>query len=338
MMVAEMSLADEKKTQEGEIYGASKVADAEALALAALKAAEEAKRAAERLKDLRACLAYLQDEKSVPSKNLEEKPAIKEEPPVVEERDETAKELVVETKPEETKALEPEASAATSAPTSILKSEAPADKDETQKKEVRLSPDTIVETEENSPKELPVADKDLLESLLDAVGVDKACGLEFEEEAAIPNHNARYAVLAGSDPFGGSLPIRTAAARAAARSNQATPTRAPVATPEPATPTVEPVESPLVAESEAAVPVAAEAAVAAETPVEATTTDPAEKTTAAPEEEDSIVEKKGPKMTHLSPIKQELLRRRHQAPVLQKPDPFSGEMDGTDFMLCGAII
>lgn len=179
MMLADMTLADEKKTQD---WGDDKIAEAESLAAEALRAAEEAKRAAERLAEVRASLKILNGNKPKPVKApTPETPVSKIVPtttPVSKEETPTKEEVEAETEKvdPEPEATPEEPAPRSTTPVSILKSPSYA-KSET--KEVRYAPDTVIQNEEApTPEE---EEFDLIVQMFDAVGIDKICGLNSSE-------------------------------------------------------------------------------------------------------------------------------------------------------------
>lgn len=175
-MLAEMpTIVDEKKTSDDED---EKFATAEALAMEALRLAEEAKRAAERLAEVRATLLYLQA-KNKPSKpqSLTVDVAVTEESTPI-EGDDTSSDALVTPR----SVTSPTGSVVS--PVSILKTSA----SKSEPKEVRYAPDTVDPIVSPSKKTnvlqpAPSAEEtDLIVKFYDAVGIDKICGLEFDAD------------------------------------------------------------------------------------------------------------------------------------------------------------
>ena len=172
MMFAEMpTISDEKKTPDVED---DKVAEAEYLAADALRLAEEAKRAAERLAEIKAIIHFLAKGKP----KLELKVQVEEETEKRQQEDAPAGGNF----PATPRTLaSPENSL--SSPVSIMKT-VNAEKGGT--KEVRYAPDTVDPAEAKKAAEASQKRFDPIVKLYDAVGIDKICGLQFDEEEEPP--------------------------------------------------------------------------------------------------------------------------------------------------------
>lgn len=214
MMLAEISTISGAKTG---IEDDATAANAEALALEALRLAEEAKKAAQRLAEVRATLNYLKQLNSPKEESLKvqttivveekkEAEVVDEKPPVETELEKevaapleasTATPVVAEAAapvavtPIDTVSSPSNSMATPTSPVSILKN--PASKSEP--KEVRYAPDTVDPVSSPSRKGQSVvteavAEEDLIVKLYDAVGIDKICGLDFSAPTGEKNWSA----------------------------------------------------------------------------------------------------------------------------------------------------
>ncbi len=218
MMLADVSMiVDEKKTSDDED---ERYATASALAAEALRLAEEAKRAAERLAEVRATILYLQQQnKPRPqspqqplSLDIKVEDTLTVDVQVEEEKSECEKnDTILEALVTPQTATSPVASIPS--PVSILKTST----SKSEPKEVRYAPDTVDPVVSTSKKaqvldgaQSPAEETNLIVKFYDAVGIDKICGLEFdqveiEQQAPVPNKTKRVFVAPKlamqADPF-----------------------------------------------------------------------------------------------------------------------------------------
>lgn len=365
-MTTEMhDISDEKKVCD---FEDDKVAEAEWLASEALRLAEESKRAAERLEEIRATIRYLTGDK----------PKTVEKP-----KPEALKTHIAPEEEPETEAASPTSVVSPTAalsPVSILKTAA----SKSGPKELRFTEDTKQLLEAASKEEVEAAIKavedNIIVRLYDAVGIDKLCGLDFDDHAAL-KPNAReamskmaqdvgiFASLSEESVTSVTLPdVRPEEISAVKR--QILARKLGLATTDPFTAdSLKPSSDPFEAESlnvadsadaieeatdkprsnspELAVkPVVAlkEEAPVAKTEAPVATVEAAK--TEAPVATEEIVAEQPKELsiqtsgsalsqTGMTSIKQQILLRQKIHPLLEKNDPFGGEHDDMDFMGCG---
>jgi hypothetical protein len=367
---AEMSIIeDEKKVQEPED---DKVTQAELLANEALRLASESKRAAEKLAEIRAAIAFLQSKSYVmpqPTVSDEEK---REEVPVQAVASPVAPVVVpasayavsLLSKPEltvspveqpEEKAEEApreviaSPAASVSSPVSILKKV----ESKVVAKEFRFSPEVVVPAIAPKAKGAVVPssksgqsdDEPLIIKFCDALGMDRLCSLEIDNEEMPLTRDEKIAYIKSAFQMesanGGYIGVVRTSPHVAPEADSV-----PESTLEAAAPS----EEAAVPAEEAAAPVeevAAPAKQAVAAPVKQAAA-PAKQVAAAPAEEAKPVEKADLTVDTssdvvseagegvLSPIKMQILANAIVPTVIHQADPFAGELDDMDYgMTCG---